>query len=485
MIWLTCPTMAAMHQSVCTDVLMAAQRAMAEGCWPESARLFGLAVQRNPSQAGAWHNLGVSWLALGKAQLALAACERAYALNPALWQSRLIQGKAQKMLGQLLAADACFADVMQADPTNGAARVARADLAMNSFGLPLQAVEWVKPLLGSAEYGEDAELTTLMASLYDRDESAEALNARIISFSRRVLRLDAAQVLAGLPRQAGVVRQRPRVGVLSPLFCVSPVYFLTIAGWQQVAKGSDMVVFNRGHKSDWATDAFKDLASEWHDVQEMGAERLAQAMYAADLDVLYDLGGWMDPVGLKALSVKPAKQMFKWVGGQSVTTGLDNFDGWIGDEGQSPKRLQHLYTEPLVNIEGGYATYTPPSYLPPTPALKSDVPVVFSNPAKLSRAFLAHLQTLPGKKCFVHRQFQYPQARARVEEALGAANVEFVMPSGHKEALEVLGQHKVMLDTFPYSSGLTAREAQAMGVRVQAQVGTLFCERHCANLVAS
>ena len=466
------------------DLLVLAQRAMAEGRWPESTQYFGLAAQRNPSHAGVWHNLGLSLLALGKAKPALAACERAYALNPALWQSRLIQGKAQKMLGQLLAADACFADVMQADPTNGAARVARADLAMNTFGLPLQAVELVRHLLGSTEHGEDAELTTLMASLYDRDESAEALNTRIISFSRRVLRLDAAQVLAGQPVQGTAQRQRPRVGLLSPLFCVSPVYFLTIAGWQQVAKGSDIVVFNRGHKADWATEIFKGLASEWHNVQEMDAVRLAQAMHAADLDVLYDLGGWMDPVGLKALSVKPAKQMFKWVGGQSVTTGLDNFDGWIGDEGQSPKRLQHLYTEPLVNIEGGYATYTPPDYLPPTPKRKSDVPVVFSNPAKVSRAFLAELQAMPGKKCFVHRQFQYPQARARVEEALGAANVEFVLPNSHKEALEVLGQHQVMMDTFPYSSGLTAREAHAMGVRVQAKVGTLFCERHCASWVA-
>ena len=58
------------------------------------------------------------------------------------------------------------------------------------------------------------------------------------------------------------------------------------------------------------------------------------------------------------------------------------------------------------------------------------------------------------------------------------------MPSCHQEALEVLGQHKVMLDTFPYSRGLTAQEALAMGVEVKAKVGTFFCERHCARLVA-
>jgi protein O-GlcNAc transferase len=161
-------------------------------------------------------------------------------------------------------------------------------------------------------------------------------------------------------------------------------------------------------------------------------------------------------------------------------TGPDVFDGWIGDEWQSPHSLQHLYTEPLVNIPGGYASYTPPDYLPPAPARKRDVPVVFANPAKLSRAFLRHLQTIKGPKCLIHQQFRFAQAREQVLQYLDARDIEFVTPSSHREALQALGQHRQMLDTFPYSSGLTAREAQAMGVKVKAHVGTLFCERHAA-----
>lgn len=465
------------HESLA--VLQSAQEAMNEGRWAESAHFFGLAAQRQVDNAGAWHNLGLSLLALGKPAPALKALQRAYGLNPRLWQSRLLQGRAHKMLGQVQEADASFAAVMQADPTNGTARIARADLAMNVFGTPLQAADWVKPLLGSPEHGDDAELTTLMASLYDRDESAQELNDRVIAFSRRVLRLEP------LPRQPAQPKRnsgRQRVGLISPLFCVSPVYFLTIAAWQEEAKARDVVVFNRGHKADWATQAFKDLASEWHDVQEMDALRLAQTLQAADLDVLYDLGGWMDPVGLKALSVKPARHMFKWVGGQSITTGLDSFDGWIGDEAQSPTHLQNLYTEPLHNIPGGYAIYTPPDYMPPPQATRRLEPVVFANPAKLSRAFLRHLQTIKGKKVLVHQQFQHVQARDHVLAYLDASEVEFVVPRSHHEALQVLGQHAEMLDTFPYSSGLTAREATAMGVKVRAKVGTLFCERHCADL---
>ena len=107
--------------------------------------------------------------------------------------------------------------------------------------------------------------------------------------------------------------------------------------------------------------------------------------------------------------------------------------------------------------------------------------VIFSNPAKLSRSFLSHLQTIPGKKCFLHQQFKYPQARVQVLKYLPSHEVEFITPSSHKEALEVLAQHRLMIDTFPYSGGLTAQEALALGLKVQGRVGTLFCERHSAK----
>jgi len=460
---------------------------MAQGQWARAEQFFRSVVQAQSQHAGAWHNLGVCSLALGKAHVAIQACETAFALSNALWQSQLIKGKASYQLGWVDEAHACFVSVLKADPSNAPARVALADVYMNRLGQPMKAAQIVQPLLLLPDYREDAELTQLMAGLYDRDASADDHNARVMQFSRQSLRLDADST-ERLTQQRGrrnsqIVRKRPRVGLISPQFCVSPVYFLTIAGWQHVAKGCDIVVFNRGHNQDWATEIFQKLAKQWHNVQEMAAHQLANVLLEADIDVLYDLGGWMDPVALKALSSKPARKMFKWVGGQSVTTGLESFDGWIGDAWQSPEHLQYLYSEPLVNIPQGYAHYTPPSYLPAIPSTKRDEPVIFSNPAKLSRAFLKHLQTIPGRKCFIHRQFQFAAARENVLNFLDANEVEFICPKNHQEALRFLGQHKVMLDTFPYSSGLTAREAQAMGVQVIARAGLLFCERHTARLV--
>ena len=490
---------------------------MANGEWAQAAHGFAQALQIQQNLPSAWHNLGTSFLALGQTDRAVQACNQALNLNPALWQSHLILGKAKVQLDDPIGADQNYCEVLKADPSNPHARIARANLLMNTFGQPLQASELVRPLLSLDEFKVDAQLTTLMAGLYDRDTGAEQHNSQILEFSKASLRFDESELMQlGLsPRanefmwdtkvsslkqnnaaqktpsvlpfhpewRASHNRKRPLVGFMSPLLSASPVYFLTIAGWKHIAQECDIVVFNRGHKKDWATQRFKDLSVEWVDVQELSAVRLAQKIFDAKLDVLYDLGGWMDPIALKALSVKPARQMFKWVGGQSATTGLNSFDGWIGDHWQSPLSLQHLYSEPLINIEQGYSVYTAPEYLPPIPSHKRDVPVIFSNPAKLSRSFLKYLQTVPGVKSFVHKQFKYPLAKARVLEYLDASQVEFITPTGHAQALEILGGYQTMIDTFPYSSGLTAREARAMGVKVQARVGTLFCERHCAHLV--
>jgi hypothetical protein len=326
----------------------------------------------------------------------------------------------------------------------------------------------------------DAELTQLMASLYDHDPhiNAHILSANAKQFAQQHLQLPDQNKRS--KKKVNQLSKRPRVGLLSNAFCTSPVYFLTISGWQYVAKGCDVIIFNRGHTKDWATDAFKSLASEWHEVQHIPALELAKIIADNKIDVLYDLGGWMDPVGLQALSLNPATQQFKWVGGQSITTGLNCFAGWIGDEMQSPQQFQDLYTEPLINIPGAYATYTAPSYLPKIAKSKSRTPCVFSNPAKISRQFLQHLQSIPGKKIFIHRQFKYARVQERIRLVLGNA-CEFICPTSHEEALKVLNSHAVMIDTFPYTSGLTAYEAKALGVKVQVtHLGQLFCERHTA-----
>ena len=476
------------------STLLAAQAARDRADWHSAITLYRQVEEGAAQSAEIKHNLGLSYLGLGQTQQALDACLSALHLKPSLWQSMVIVAKAHQALGQMELAQRYF-QKMLGGPGEAQARIGLADLAMNEFGNPLGAIELVAPLNTDPEYRMDAQLTMLMASLYDRPnwnqpDNAMSLSNQIRKFSKEYLQLPDIELEPFKSHEALYKKAsyRPRVGIISPLFSVSPVYFLTIAGWRKIAKDCDVIVFNRGDQKDWATAQFQEIASEWISVAHMPAVHLAQRIRQADLDVLYDLGGWMDAVALQALSSKPARKMFKWVGGQSVTTGLDCFDGWIGDQYQSPERLQKLYSEPLILIPKSYATYVPPSYMPKPLAWnqKSKIPCVFANPAKVSTPFLQALSEMMGEKgsevVFIHRQYQYPVIQERIRAVLGK-RAHFVFPKTHLEALQAVNSHQVMIDTFPYSGGLTAREAMALGTKVQVlYVGELFCERHTAKL---
>ncbi len=466
-------------------LLQQAQAARDQGSWQRALDLYTQAKILRTEDGAIAHNLALCHLALGQYEQAIHASRRALNALPHLWQTQIVLAKAHQGLGVIEQADAAYQAVLRNHPQQASALTGRADLAMNFFGEARVAHELVKPLLEDPEEAMDAKLTQLMSRLYDRapTDSGEKIAHDAIAFAQAYLQLPRHLQLSARPIKK--TPKRPRVGLLSNQFCVSPVYFLTIAGWQHVAKGCEVILFNRGHVRDWATEAFTQLANEVIDVQHLSAEQLAARIGEAQINVLYDLSGWMDPIGLQALSVQPATVQYKWVGGQSLTTGLDCFAGWIGDAHQSPVALQSLYRERLINVAPAYATYTPPSYLPKPSPTKSKTPCVFSNPAKLSSVFLQYLQTLPGKKVLIHKNYRFARTRARIEEVLGSHAVEFICPNSHAEALMALNQHATMLDTFPYSSGLTAYEALALGTAItcapQSYAGVLFAERHTAR----
>jgi predicted O-linked N-acetylglucosamine transferase (SPINDLY family) len=335
----------------------------------------------------------------------------------------------------------------------------------------------------------------LMTRLYDREESAEALTKAICEFSAHALTL---------PRITASRRRAPgtgplRVGFLSPAFCSSPVYFFCIGAMKHLAKEIDIVILSRGHRRDWATREFATIARHWHDVSRLGAAELAKFIADQALDVLVDQGGWMDVVALKAISAKPAARIYKWVGGQSVTTGIRAFDGFISDAYQTPANHQRFYVEPLVLMPDGYVTYTAPPYMPsPIPAEKGRLSVgVIANPAKVSRAFLADLEVRMnnlsehtgevGKIRFIDRRYRHQALRTRLLKSLGGlANasarrrigIEFIAPDSHLAYLSEVARLTAVIDTYPYSGGLTTVEALSLGVPCWTTSGDLFCERH-------
>ena len=485
--------------------------------WTKARILYGQVLDRVPEHPGLMHNMALCAYALGDFAAALKLTQSVLSKQPGFWQSEVIYVQALRRSGDLAGAWAYLRRRVSDNDAPVLLKAELANLALNEFGAPLYARSLMAECAKDPEYQEDAELTALMASLYDRDgQSAEEVVANIKHFAKtRMLpdpgadkdistgRHHVGQALspaeAALPestkRKQG---DRSRIGLLSPFFNSSPVYFFGFGALRLLAESSDLIFFNRGNRSDWASNSFRGIANTWIDCAHVPSAALERLIKAQGLDVLVDMGGWSDVTALRAIAGKPVRRMYKWVGGQSATTGLDVFDGWITDRHQSLPEHQAHHTEPLVFIEGGYVTYTPPIYLPepaPAPVDKLLLGVV-TNPAKLSNSFLAELPQyleqaqgtrLPFRLQFIDRRFAHADVRARVLTAIDPAwhdRAEFIAPTSHLEYLLAIGRLSAVLDTFPYSGGLTAMEAIALGVPINTQPGTLFSERHAWSHLA-
>ncbi len=502
------------------EVLQLADAYRREQHWTDAVMLYAMADKSMAPIAAVKHNLALCLLATGDAGAALAHAEAALKLSPGLWQSEIVRVKALKSLKRVGEALLAVRVLLERDPANGDARLELADLLLHELGdarsAQVQATQLRAGPLADPRHAEDAALTSLMARLYDRDESGEELTREIVAFADAHLTLapgGAHAREAGAPRvdRPGAIGPdsirpdsirpgaskpaRLRIGLVSPLLCCSPVYFFCVGALKLLAQDFDLVFVHRGRKIDWATVELRAIARDWFELADVSAEALAVFLQAQAFDVLIDLGGWMDTAALRALSTRPAPRMYKWVGGQSATTGLKVFDGMLSDRWQTPRAQQSLYTEPLVLLRSGYVTYTAPGYLPAPAAPQADRTAlgVISNPAKVSRAFLdALVQKLRAPQAqalakplalrFIDQRYRHARAKARVHAALAPlaqrVAIEFVTPADHPAYLAELTKLDAVLDTHPYSGGLTTVEALALGVPCLTRAGTLFSERH-------
>jgi len=455
------------------QLLAAAQAARDGGRWQEAISLFSAASTSEPRSAVIRHNLALCSFGAGRFGDALAFARQATTLRPELWQSRMIEAKVHRNRGEPVESEKALAAILDVDPANASALAAMADLDLNEFGDPAAAAQRLRRL-----GGPDAELTGMMAALYLGEQSAEEQSDRLKAFSSRNLRLPK------LPLPAPSPRARKRIGLISPLFSASPVYFLTFGAFAALSAEHEIICFDRGVHRDWATERFAGIAAEWHDVAHQEPATLSHRIAGADLDLMFDLGGWTDAPALAALSAHPARRMLTWVGGQSATTGLDVFDGWIGDEWQSPASLQPLYTESLINVAGGYCDYQPPDYLAkvPRPRKRTAIGLV-GNPCKIVPQTVRDWPAGLTELVLIDRRYAHQRTRDRVSallEGAGVRKLDFIVPQGHAAYLEALAGMRSIVNSGPYAGGLTLVEAAALDVGIidLPGEGRLFCERH-------
>lgn len=491
-----------------------AQQLRRDGQWLQAFSLYEKLIAVMPASvatsvwAAVHHNASVCLLALGRSEEAAQFANAAFTRDSDLWQSGVIEINALKRAGKTSAYIERTLALYAGHPDRAEVVLAAANVTLNYLGDASAARHMITPALSHPTQGREARILHLMTRLYDRDpdDTPQAISSDICQLAQRDMQLDAESIRRASPALPSLpVKQAQRIGIVSPLLSASPVHafcFSTLLAWHQA--GYELVFIRRGRTEDWATAQFRSLAFAWIDAMDLEAPELHVLLRELNLDVLYEMGGWMDPVGLRAVSVKPAPEMYKWVGGQSCTTGLSVFDGFITDFAQSPPETAQLYSERLLLQDHGYVQYTPPPYMLPyrnRAGTQKGRWGVISNPVKLSRAFLSWLVAVATEdECRIQphdrdgkaqidllvladHRYANPRVRQRIEAVLRPAWGErliFEVPQGHVGFIETLVGLEGLIDTFPYSCGLTMVEGLYVGLSVcfPDQPRLLFCERH-------
>jgi predicted O-linked N-acetylglucosamine transferase (SPINDLY family) len=227
-------------------------------------------------------------------------------------------------------------------------------------------------------------------------------------------------------------------------------------------------------------------------------ETLARGLAAAGIDVLIDLNAYSAPKWLRLFLRRPAPQQFGWFN-SFATSGLDCFDGIIGDDVVIPGAEEGFYTERVLRVRGTYLAFEVRHDVPevaPSPCSSNGSDLTFGALASgyklndLTIGLWARLlQAAPTSRLLV-RAFTLQDSSSRdhlrgrfAALGIGHERIELEGGAAHLEFLRSYDRVDVALDTFPYNGGTTTTEALWQGVPVLTYAGDRWVARTSASLL--
>jgi len=340
----------------------------------------------------------------------------------------------------------------------------------------------------AAEPGHQALLQNrLMAAHYDPAMDAPAL----AKLHQRVVPALAA---GEAPRRARPPHAPRGIGFLSPDLHRHPIgYFLTSFLGQL---GRPVVLYDDGGRGDDISARLKAAAGvQWRPVGHLDDGALARQIDADGIGLLIDLAGHTAGNRMAAFAARLADVQATWLG-YVGTTGLAAMDYLIADSTHVPPGEEAHYGERIARLPLGYACYQHGDQFPPVtppPSLSGAPPVFgcFAIPAKINprliQSWARIMAALPGSRLILqYRGYEDPFIGGPIRRAFSAAGIEPTRidlrgAASHDVFMAAYGEVDVVLDSFPYSGGLTTCEALVMGVPVVTFPGDRFAGRHAAS----
>ena len=477
-----------------------------------AARLYEawLSHDRTPARAVALFNWGVLLSELGQLNGAEAAYREALALNPRLHQARINAGLVQERKQNDVAAVQCWLEVAAAGLTGQTEAIPFATIALNHVGRlqesrrQYQAAEsalasslklnprqpdaiqhWVhlrqkqctwpvyNPLPGTT-INSLIGATSPLAMLAMFDDPAMQWLASL-SFVHRKYAFPEAR-LAGA---AASPHDRVRVGYLSGDLCTHAVGLLMT----ELMEAHDRERF-RIYAFDFSPEdgtahraRLRRAFDEVIDIRAATDRAAAEAIRAAEIDVLIDLHGLSSGARPGILALRPAPLIGTYLGFIGTTT-LPWVDFVVTDPFTMPAGLTPFVTERPLYVEGSMIPlhHEPVARGRLTRAglgLPEDAVVLacFNNIYKLTPETWDRWMRILRRceRAVLWLLDDNPWATAALRERCAAAGIDagrviFAGRCAYGEYRERLALADLYLDTYPYNAGSTARDVLDAGV---------------------
>ncbi len=461
----------------------------ATGDVESAAAILIEAVAYAPKSADLRFNLGNTLHAAGRLSAAESAYRKTIEINPDHAEAHANLGVVLSEGGLKKDAEACFRKALNINPDLAPAYVGLADLVDDGS---LDAVSHRRTILAMKPDLAAIRSSLLMCMHYAPDATREELFKEHKLFGS----MHGGQFLPAFKSDHDFSPNRKlRIGVVSGDFRFHAMLFFALPVFEARDPDSwELYCYSTTAKPDGYSKAFRTTADKWRDVRYLGAEDLAHLIVSDGVDILIDLSGHAPHNRLLTFALRPAPLQIAW-GDYVDTRGLAEIDVLFGDDTHTPASEDQYYVERVVRFAPDYICYRPPGYAPPVsnpPCVKNSC-ITFGSFSEVTKIgptsvsnWAAVLRAVPDSRFLLNGHLLADGARQGkmismfMEEGIGTDRLVFETGGPHEQFLAQYAAVDVVLDTAPYSGGLTTCEALLMGVPVLTLPGDRFCGRHAA-----
>jgi predicted O-linked N-acetylglucosamine transferase (SPINDLY family) len=462
-----------------------------------AADCFRAILARQPGDVNALTNLGMMLIRLHRFRDAVGYLGEAVRIYPDFPPARNNLGIALERDGQLAEAARHLRAALALRADLAESRVNLANVLKNQ-GMVAEAIESLREAF--TRWPEIGTGSHYLCALHYADEIDPGF-----AFSEHRRWGETVQATSRPAQQRSVTRdpeRRLRVGYVSADFWTHSVsFFFEPLLLSHNRDRVDVYCYSGAEKEDATTERLRPAASQWRRVAGVGDDQLAGLIRDDAIDILVDLSGHTAGNRLRVFARKPAPIQVTYLG-YPATTGLSAIDFRLTDSfADPPGTTEHLHTEQLIRLPGGFLCFRPPANGPlaeHTPQHDGPGGITFGSfnyLGKVSPAVVALwariLRAVPDSNLVLkNRSFGDAETRERFSGMFAGHGIgrDRLTLAGR---IPAIGDHldwyrrlDIALDTFPYNGATTTCEALWMGVPVVTLAGRVHAARVGVSLLS-